>query len=72
MRGKNGHEYPSRYMPSDGQPWFIRESWRILDTIGPGEIPHGARCLLAGMIAGALSNAAEHGPLSTNYTVEVE
>jgi hypothetical protein len=54
VTGKNGHVYPSGYVPPTGNV-FIDEAWEILDMIPPGTLAPELRFLLAGIIAGTIS-----------------
>ena len=56
------HTYPSNYNPrTSSQPWYVIQSWNILDRAKPGLIPERLRFLMAGEIAGALCEAFKMG-----------
>ncbi|MCK1670350.1 hypothetical protein [Bradyrhizobium sp. 150] len=61
-RDVDEHSYPSKYPPGS-DPW-VTAAWEILDTLKVGALKSNTRAWLAGMIAGALSNAFEMGGAS--------
>jgi hypothetical protein len=54
------HQYPSNYSPDSHNP-FIRRSWELMDKLTPGAMADEARFFLAGLIAGALTQAYDFG-----------
>jgi hypothetical protein len=46
-----------------GSHWATDEAWRILDTLPVNALDMTHRCLIAGMIAGALMKAKRDGEI---------
>ncbi len=49
------HSYPSLFKPGPKQDAFVNCAWALLDQFNPSTFQLSTRYLLAGMIAGALS-----------------
>jgi hypothetical protein len=61
------HTYPPGHEP--GTHWATDIAWKGLDLIKPGLIPEGARYLLAGYFAAALTTAAKDGVLKPDVDI---